>query len=183
METPVKTIHHDLIEQSKRGDSAAQFELYELYHKAMYNTALRMTNNNAEAEDLMQEAFISAFDKLHTFSGKVNFGAWLKRIVINKCLDARKKQQIDTASLDENEKRLVDSPTDNTDYSFLNEKVDAIKQALYQLADGYRIVFSLYYLEGYDHEEIAEILNITPSASRSQLTRARQKIVEIVEKN
>jgi len=85
-------LHQDLIDGCKRGDQKAQFQIYKLYYKAMYNTSLRIVNNTVEAEDIMQEAFLSAFEKIGTYSGTVSFGAWLKKIVQNRSLDVLSKK-------------------------------------------------------------------------------------------
>ena len=92
--------HQELIEACKRGDQKAQFEVYRLYHVAMYNTSLRIVGDPDDAEDVMQEAFLKAFAKLKTYRGEVSFGAWLKRIVINKALDFLRVKK-DQISLDE----------------------------------------------------------------------------------
>jgi RNA polymerase sigma-70 factor (ECF subfamily) len=131
-----------------------------------------------EAEDIMQEAFLKAFDKLDTYSGKVSFGAWLKRIVINHSLDQIKKKKIDFKELDKNAHEVKEEEEVNEDDT--TEQIEEIKETINQLPDGYRIVLSLYLLEGYDHDEIGEILNISGSTSRSQYTRAKNKLKEQV---
>ncbi len=169
----------DLLQRLQLGDKKAQFEIYKLYYKAMYNTALRIVNSRIETEDLMQEAFISAFLNFDSYKGEVSFGAWLKRIVINKSLDFLKKKRVKFDEL----KEKHDVSSENDEFSFelsVNEQVEEIKEAMKKLSDGFRIVFSLYLLEGYDHSEIAEILGITASASRSQFTRAKQKLITIL---
>ena len=165
-------------------DQAAQFEIYKLYYKSMYNAALRIVCKPAEAEDIMQEAFLLAFAKIETYKGEVSFGAWLKKIVINKSIDFKRARKAVFEELDDRiyeweevEEDLIDD-TEN-----LNIQIDRIKKAILKLADGYRIVLSLYLLEGYDHEEIAQILNISESSSRSQLTRAKKKLLELLNNN
>lgn len=178
MKKEYKIQHKEIIERIKRGERKAQFEIYKLYYKAMYNTALRIVNSSLEAEDIMQDAFLSAFSKITTYKGEVSFGAWLKKIVVNKSLDFLKKRQIKFDEINENEKFI-----DTDDFSSEKEikaQVQAIKQAITKLADGYRIVLSLYLLEGYDHNEIAEILGISASSSRSQFTRAKKKLKSII---
>ncbi len=147
----------------------------------MYNTALRIVNTAFEAEDIMQESFLAAFDKLDSFEGKVSFGAWLKRIVINRSLDAVRKRKLQFESIDDTETDIA-APEENSDDERNNakEQIARIIAALPQLADNYRIVFSLYYLEGFDHQEIAQILDIRESTSRSQLTRARQRVLQLI---
>lgn len=179
MKTEFFNQNNKLITKLQRGNSKAQFKVYELYYKAMYNTALRIVNDSAEAEDIMQEAFLAAFSKIKTYKGEVSFGAWLKRIVINKSLDFLKKRKLEFSEIDEK----TFAPSDKISFSEgkdVLKQVEQVKEAISQLAAGYRVVLSLYLLEGYDHNEISEILNITPSASRSQFTRARKKLLELM---
>jgi RNA polymerase sigma-70 factor (ECF subfamily) len=172
-------IHQDLIDRCRDRDRGAQFKIYGLYYKAMYNTSLRIVQDPGEAEDIMQESFLSAFEKIETYSGTVSFGAWLKKIVINRSLDHLKQRRMSFEMLEEGNVPDIaeeDVPED------ISERIDEIRAAIMKLPDGFRIVLSLYLLEGYDHEEIGQILGITPSTSRSQFTRARQKLVEMLTK-
>jgi RNA polymerase sigma-70 factor (ECF subfamily) len=172
-------IHRDIIELSKAGNSKAQYQLYQLYAKAMLNICMRMLNNKEEAEDLLQDSFVDAFTKLDSFRYESSFGAWLKRLVINHCINwmNRKKVELtypeDLANMDKTE-------DDPKDYEDIQYNVQRIYQAMEQLPNGYRITFSLYALEGYDHQEISEILGISESTSKSQYLRAKQKINEII---
>ncbi len=177
MEKKFIDVHYNLLEACKAGNSKAQFEIYKLYYKAMFNTALQIVNHSAEAEDIMQEAFLTAFEKLDTWSGEVSFGAWLKRIVVNKSIDAlRKNSKTElTESLKEPEPEIETSEPD------FEAEVSTVKKALQELPEGYKIVVSLYLIEGYDHDEIAEILGITASASRSQLARGKEKLRNLIE--
>ncbi len=172
-------IHQDLIDACARNSRHAQTELYKLYYKAMFNTSLRMVNDPMEAEDIMQEAFLSAFEKIKTYSGEVSFGAWLKRIVVNRSLDhiRKNKMQFDEIN-DKHEIAEEEVAIENSEET--NATVEQIKQAMQQLSDGYRVILSLYLLEGYDHEEIGDILEISSSTSRSQYTRAKRKLLEIM---
>lgn len=173
-------IHQKIIDDCKKGKQKAQFQLYKLYYKAMYNTSLRILGNTAEAEDVMQEAFFAAFDKIKTYKGEVSFGAWLKKIVINKSLDELKKKKVSFDDIDDMVYKLEDSKESETEDNDFDFKVEIVKKAINQLPEGYRVILSLYLLEGYDHEEISQILNITSSTSRSQLTRAKKKLQEIL---
>jgi RNA polymerase sigma factor (sigma-70 family) len=176
VEAAFKNLHQDLLDGCKVGDQKAQFQIYKLYYKAMYNTSLRIVNDTMEAEDIMQESFLSAFEKIDTYSGTVSFGAWLKRIVINRSLDYLSKRKAVFEDIDSH----VGIKDDTHEESVRNEEIDVrveeVKQAIESLPDGYRVILSLYLLEGYDHDEIAEIMNITSSTSRSQLSRAKQKL-------
>lgn len=177
-------IHHDLVEGCRKGDQRAQFRIYKLYYKAMYNTCLSIVKDPMEAEDIMQESFLAAFEKIGSFSGTVSFGAWLKSIVRNHAINSlRASQKMKYAEMSEYAEAIHDDAvfTDSvagepdTRYSRL---MDALKK----LPEGWRTVFSLYFIEGYDHEEISEILSIAECTSRSQLSRARKKIVSEYQK-
>ncbi len=176
-EATYKNIHQDLIDGCKTGDQKAQFQIYKLYYKAMYNTSLRIVNDTMEAEDIMQESFLSAFEKIDTYSGTVSFGAWLKRIVINRSLDALSKKKVAFEDIDSLPGLRDDSGEEMVYREEVDLKVEEIKKEIEKLPDGYRIILSLYLIEGYDHDEIAEILGISSSTSRSQLSRAKQKLI------
>lgn len=171
-------IHKPLIEASVQGDNRSRKKLYDLYARAMFNICYRMMNNREDAEDTLQEAFVLAFSKLHTFRYDSTFGAWLKRIVINTCINALNKRKVDLMLTDD--VLQYKNRQDETDEQELPLTIDDIKMAMQELPDGGRIIFSLYLLEGYDHSEIAEIMGITESTSKSQFMRAKRKIQEIL---
>lgn len=180
MNTTYVNQHIEIIEACKMGDRQAQHRLYKLYSQAMYNICIRMLGDRSLAEDALQEAFISAFRKLHTFEGRASFGAWLKRIVINKCLSHLKKQKIEFESLEDQSVEPV------YEENHVSEPVIdpvIIHQAIKELPEGCRVVFTLYLLEGYDHKEISQILDISVSTAKSQYHRAkkllRQKLASI----
>ncbi|MFO7656526.1 MAG: sigma-70 family RNA polymerase sigma factor [Bacteroidales bacterium] len=177
-----QNIHRQLIEKCRSQDQAAQFGIYQLYYKAMYNTALRMVNIPADAEDIMQESFLLAFTKIDTYKGEVDFGAWLKKIVVNKSIDLLRTRKAFFEEIDEGVKTYETEEYNLENEEEINREITRIKKAIAGLADGYRVVLSLYLIEGYDHDEIAQILKISPSGSRSQLTRAKQKLTEILNK-
>lgn len=160
-------IHFELVERSRKGDRKAQKALFELYSKAMFNTGIRLLGNKEDAADVTQDTFIIAFTKLDQFKGDSTFGAWLKRIMINKCLNflERKKVYFDimTDPVEEIEENAWD----------IKEMMAELMVSLNELPEGARVVFTLYYFEGYDHEEIASILKLNVSTSKSQLVRAR----------
>jgi RNA polymerase sigma factor (sigma-70 family) len=167
--------HRSVIDACMLGERSAQFELYRLYSKAMYNVCLRMLKNATDAEDVLQNAFIDIFTKLHSFEFQSAIGAWMKRIVINNCINflQRKKFNFDEFDAQTHGKDMIDT---NEDIPMAGLSVERVQKALMQLPDGYRVVFSLYMLEGYDHEEISEVLKISESTSKSQLHRAKQKL-------
>ncbi len=173
-------LHKEVIELSKKGNPKAQYRLYQLYAKAMYNICYRMMNNKTEAEDMLQEAFTDAFRKLSTFRYESNFGNWLKKIVINKCINEIKRRKIDLQFFDE--MGGFDGFEDEPEKYRNGLSVENIKKAMDILPKGSRIIFSLYLFEGYDHTEISQILNISESNSKSQYMRAKNKIKEHLQK-
>jgi RNA polymerase sigma-70 factor (ECF subfamily) len=175
LNTLYKNIHQEIIDQCREGSQKAQFQLYKLYYKAMFNVSLRIVNDQMEAEDVMQEAFLSAFKKIDTYKGEVSFGAWLKRIVVNRSLDCLKKRKVQFEAINERTTEIAENRMDTRE---LDARV--LKQSIQELSDGYRVVLSLYLIEGYDHEEISQILGISNSASRTQLLRAKNKLREIL---
>ncbi len=167
-------IHAPLIEQCRKGSREAQFLLYNLYSKAMFNLAFRMTNNREDAEDILQETFIEGFRKIGSFRFESTFGAWLRTIAINRSLNhLRKKKTILLYS--EALPELPEEEEPETDYD-LKKVIKGIEN----LPDGYRIVLTLYLIEGYDHQEIGQILGISESSSKSQYSRAKDKLRKIL---
>jgi RNA polymerase sigma-70 factor (ECF subfamily) len=136
-----------------------------------------MIGNEVEAEDVMQEAFLKALTKIDTYEGKVSFGAWLKKIVINRSLDQLKKRKVKFIELNE---KIPDEEPGSFEISEI--QLEKLKRTIQQLPDGYRVVLSLYLLEGYDHEEIAQILGISNASSRSQYLRAKLKLRQMLHK-
>lgn len=172
METVYIDKHATLVDECRNGSRKAQFELYKLYANAMYNVALRIVNDDAEAEDVLQEAFLDAFKRIADFRQETTFGLWLKQIVINRSINYLRKRKAEFVSLTEVE--VADEP--NYDESDTLQMVETVKAAIAELPDGYRVVLTLYLFEGYDHEEIAHILKISENTSRSQYMRAKQKL-------
>ena len=178
MEGKYINIHQDLIEACRTGDRNAQFGIYKLYYKAMYNTSLRIVNDTAEAEDIMQESFLDAFRRLNSYTGEGSFGSWLKRIVINRSLDYLRKLK-DTVPFDDVDQDIPDVPDDNREEE-IQFQVAEVKRAISQLPEDYRVILSLFLLEGYDHEEISQILKISNQLSRTRYSRARQKLLGLL---
>ncbi len=165
-----------LIEAGKKGKNEAFKKLYDLYSDAMFTICLRMLNNREDAEDVLQESFISAFKNLHQYIGKASFGSWLKRIVINACIAAIKKRNEQLIPL--GEKDLPEEPTQEEGITY---DIETVKAAISELADGYRLIISLYLFEEHSHKMIAEKLNISESTSKSQYSRARKRLVELIQ--
>lgn len=170
----------DIIEQCKQNNRKAQLQLYNQYCDGMYIVANRFLKDANDAEDVVQEAFIKAFSKLHQYKAEVTFGAWLKRIVVNKSIDFLKSKKQKLVELDEVHLKVIDVEDDDKwlveDAITLND----VKHAINSLPDKYQYVVMLYLIEGYDHQEISEILNISQVASRTQLSRGKAKLQELL---
>lgn len=141
----------------------------------MYNTALRMVRHQNDAEDLLQSAFTEVFMKLDSFRNESTIGAWIKRIVINKCINFLKSNRLQFSELSE---KLTEPAEESAHENEPRFSVETINRAIGILPEGYRVVFSLYALEGYDHEEIGEILGISEQTSKSQFSRAKARLRE-----
>lgn len=146
----------------------------------MLAVALRFVNDTMEAEDVVQESFIKAFLKLDQYKAQVTFGAWLKRIVINRCIDVLKSKQQRLIELEEYHLNVLDDSNETEWLVDDNITIDDVKLAIDELPERYKYVVMLYLIEGYDHGEISEILNITEVASRTQLSRGKQKLQNLL---
>jgi len=165
-----------LVEQCKNNNRRAQMALYSQYCEGMFIVAQRYMKDTAAAEDAMQEAFVKAFSKLEQFKGDVTFGAWLKRIVINRCLDTIKSKKLETESIDESIFKIVE---DDDQWEVSDEAtVSDISSAIEQLPNKYRVVVQLFLVEGYDHNEISGILSISENSSRTNLHRGKTILKE-----
>jgi RNA polymerase sigma factor (sigma-70 family) len=169
--------HAPLIEECRKGNSNAQFRLYNQYSKAMYNLAYRMLNNREDAEDMLQDAFVECFNNLGSFRFESTFGAWLKKILVNKCINQLKKKKIDL-TLCETLPTVIDEEEEVVSFD-----TGKIFRGIEMLPDGYRVILTLYLLEGYDHSEISQILGISESTSKSQYSRAKEKLRYIISTN
>jgi len=162
-----------LINQCKVNNKKAQFEIYKLYYKAMFNVSFRILNNQELAEDIMQESFLTAFTKLDTFIGNVTFGAWLKKIVINKSInELQNNNKYIFSTLDETKLELKDELKDD----FENINTEKVIKSLLKIKEDYRIIITLHFIEGYDLKEISEILNITYENCRTKMSRAKESL-------
>ena len=150
-------------------------QLYNLYCKAMFVVANRYVNDSFLAEDIMQEAFIKAFKGMDRYKNEVPFGAWLKRIVINQSIDALKKKKLELISMNEETLRVLDDEDWKVEGTIT---ADEVKSAMNDLKEKYRLVLSLYLFEGYDHDEISQILGITSNTSRTHLLRGKRLLKE-----
>lgn len=177
LKTKQINIAYNIIEKAKKGNNKALKSIYDDYSKAMFNICIRMSNSLEDAEDLLQEAFTDAFLKLDSYLHEASFGAWLKRIVINKCINALQKKNIDLILSDKETETVC---LEETDYSDVDLKVEQVNKAIMELPTGYKVICNLYLLEGYDHREIAQILDISESTSKSQYMRGKKKLKEIL---
>ncbi|PQJ78669.1 RNA polymerase sigma factor [Polaribacter porphyrae] len=172
---PTKQLHQPIIDQCKKNDAKAQMKLYNLYCSAMLNVAFRYVKDRFIAEDVMQEAFIKAFKKIDSYKNEVPFGAWLKRIVVNQSIDQLKKNKLELVSINE---EVYKKENDDDWQVAASINVDEIIRVIKNLKDKYRLVLTLYLLEGYDHQEISKVLNITENTSRTHLLRGKRLLKE-----
>lgn len=179
MSTDTLNIHEELIDGCRVNNRKSQLQVYNLYYKAMYNTAYRIIGESAGAEDVMQESFLSAFQKIGEYKGESTFGAWLKRIVVNRALDHMRKKK-EMLLLEEEKMENVVDKQDEDYMEVLAYKVEQIRNGIERLPDDDRIIISLFLLEGYDHEEISGILDISNNASRTRYSRARQRLRDML---
>jgi RNA polymerase sigma factor (sigma-70 family) len=171
-----------LVQQCINGDSRAYKMVYDNYSKAMYNIALRIVGKVADAEDVLQDAFIDAFGQLKSFRGTSTFGAWLKQIVVYKSLNYIKKQKLVFAEFDDAQSANI-SESDSVNEQAFSYNVELIKNKINELPTGYRAVLSLHLIDGYGQEEIATMLEVTHSTIRTQYLRAKQKLFQLIKNN
>lgn len=168
----------ELIALCRNKNQKAQFEIYNRYCKAMYNVAFRIVKDEHFAQDVMQEGFLKAFTKIDSYKQEVAFGAWLKRIIINYSIDFYKKNnQFKFDDIEKNLTKIEDLEENLLDDFKLNElKINQVLTTINSLKDNYRMVLTLFYIEGYDQEEICEILNISYANCRTTLSRAKENL-------
>ncbi|MEK6154854.1 RNA polymerase sigma factor [Flavobacteriaceae bacterium 3-367] len=167
----------DLVAQCKKNDRRAQLKLYKQYCEGMFCVAMRFLNNADDAEDVLQESFIKAFQKIDQFKGEVTFGSWLKRIVINKSIDFLKSKKQQLVSLDEGYMHIEEDEDWTVEDGI---GVKQVKQAITELPENYRYVVQLFLVEGYDHNEISQILNLSGTACRTRLLRGKGRLRELL---
>ena len=166
-----------LLQLCLAGKQSAQLEVYNRYYKAMYNTSVRIVKDSAEAEDVMQESFLNAFTKLHSFKGEVTFGAWLKRIVVNNSIyHYRKQQKKNEVGLDDIMFKVEDNEAVVSDHGLTELKAQKVMETMNSLKDNYRLSLTLHLIEGYDYEEISSIMNISNANCRTIVSRAKESL-------
>ncbi|MDZ7607258.1 MAG: sigma-70 family RNA polymerase sigma factor [Cyclobacteriaceae bacterium] len=180
MQTDQKSVHTYLIVKSQEGDRRAQNELFKLYANAMYNICRRMMGNEEEAQKdcAFRHAFVDAFTKIGDLRQPEMFTAWLKRIVINHNINALNKNRLLTKDIEE--QGDFAEKEDHGISETLQYEVKKVLSAIDRISEGCRTVLNLYLFEGYDHKEIAQILNISESASKAQYSKARAKVRQII---
>lgn len=175
----MRETEEELLQDCRDGNRSAQYELYQRYSKAMYAICLRYTKSTAEAEDVLQEAFVKVFTKIESFKRESTLGYWIKRIVINTALNHQRSKlylhpMVDVELMNDK----TEAATALSDYSY-QELLEMIKG----LPDGCQVIFNLYAIEGYKHQEIAEMLSISEGTSKSQYARAKQLLQKKLESN
>jgi RNA polymerase sigma factor (sigma-70 family) len=168
----------NVVEKCKANDRTAQLQLYRKYCDGMFIVAMRFVKNTDDAEDVLQESFIKAFQKLHQFKGDVTFGAWLKRIVINNSIDFLKSKKDNVVALDEGYMQVVEDDNNWNVPSTIS--IEQVRSAIDDLQSKYKYVVLMFLLEGYDHQEIAQVLNISESACRTRLLRGKGHLKELL---
>ncbi|WNH13932.1 RNA polymerase sigma factor [Thalassobellus suaedae] len=166
---------NQLIENCKINDTKAQGELYKLFSSKLFSVCLKYSKNYAEAEDNLQDAFLTIFNKIGQYKNKGSFEGWLKRITINTVLQRYRTEKVFDI-INENSIEDVVLEIDEDEIS-----IDYLLQIIQELPDRYRMVFNLYVLDGYSHKEIADMLNINVGTSKSNLARARQTLKQTIE--
>lgn len=171
---PTMYNQEELIAMCKRGDPAAYTKLYNEHAGAVYNTIVRLVKHTAEAEDILQESFVAAFQGIASFTPAGGFRAWVKRIAINKSIDWIRKQKISFVELEPHLARVEEEMIDETAFQFT---MDAIAAAIELLPDSYRTIFTLYVIENIPQAEIAQMLGLENTTVRTQYHRAKQKLL------
>lgn len=170
----------NIIDQCRKGQHLAQMQIYSTFYKRVYNACYRVLYDSLEAEDAMQESFRKAFSSLDSYRESVPFEAWLVRIGINTSIDKLRKRNLETVDFNENINYDIVDSDDSEEWEQILDRVEQVKTAITKLPESSRLIVNLYLIEGYDHEEISEILNIAPGTVRIQYMRAKQKLLELV---
>jgi len=166
-----------LIQLCKSGNQNAQLEVYNRYYKAMYNIAYRIVKDRFEAEDIMQDSFLTAFTKIESLKDFATFGSWLKRIVTNNSIyHYKKNSKYEDVHLDDVLYKIEDNIDITSDYEFTNLKAKQVLETMKSLKDNYRISLTLHLIEGYDYEEISDIMNMSYANCRTIISRAKESL-------
>ncbi len=176
---PANNILTLLVQKAVKGNASAQAQLYQQFSKAMFHICLRMTANRNNAEDVLQDSFILAFKNLHQLKEGAQFGGWLKRIVVNECIRQTKKNW-QWQDWDEQHAEISDT-TEEEWWKLIN--IEMVYEQIKALPEGCKQIFNLYVFEDYAHKEIAILLSISESTSKSQYHRAKQILKEKISKH
>ncbi len=175
--TPTNQNIEQLLQHCKTGDQHAQMEVYNRYYKAMYNTSLRIVKDSFEAEDIMQESFLTAFTKLDSLKETKTFGSWLKRIVVNNSIYHYKKSgRFQDVPLDDVMYKVEDHAPNDQDQSLNHLKANQVLETMNSLKDNYRMCLTLHLIEGYDYDEICQIMDISSANCRTMISRAKDSL-------
>jgi len=166
---------NQLIEKCKKNDTQAQSQIYKLFANKLYSVCLKYSRNYAEAEDNLQDAFITIFKKICQFKSKGSFEGWLRRVTVNTALQRYRSPGVFDIV---NEEQIEDVSVEIDDNAV---SIDYLLQIIQELPDRYRLVFNLYAMDDYPHKEIARMLNISIGTSKSNLARARLILREKIE--
>ena len=168
----------DLVEKCKQNNRIAQKEIYEFYYAKMMGVTLRYINDKDSASDVVQDGFIKAFSKIKKYTSSGSFEGWLRRIVSNTAIDQIRKKKKEMFL--QNEENLEAEIEIEDESIYQNINMSEIVSAVSELSNGYRAVFNLYVMEGYTHQEIGEILDISPGTSKSNYSKAKKKLKSIL---
>ena len=171
-----------IVHQCRKRERRAQLEFYMMFYKSVYNSCFRILGNQQEAEEIMQESFLKVLDKTELLQEDAgSMEKMLKRIAINSSIDCYRKRKIRFVELED---KFTFTPDTDTEDTLQNEiRLEAIEHTMQLLPEGYRIILSLHLIEGLEYAEIAEQLNLSASTVRSQFTRARQKLINLIKEH
>ena len=169
----------ELIEKCKHNDRDAQEQLYRIYAAKLFGVCLKYSDSHQQAEDNLQDGFVTIFEKISQYKEKGSFEGWMKRILINTALQKHRQQKVYSIPNEDHIKQEEVYVEFNTE----EFSVDFLLQSVQSLPERYRQVFNLYVMDGYSHKEIATLLNISPGTSKSNLARARMALKDKIEKN
>ncbi len=175
--------NEQIVEKCKAGDKKAFALLYKMHAPKMLGVCIRYAKTREEAEDMLQEGFVKLFQKINTFNGSGSFEGWLRRVIVNTAINYYKSQikHNQTINVDNNDLSFVKNEPDN-EIDSTEIPQGKLLEMIQQLPQGYKMVFNLYVMDGYQHQEIASILNISVNTSKSQLSKARKMLRRKVEK-